>query len=539
MTVKGTPKELLEMKDAKFDFSKVLILSKKYWYIYLSTILVFIGLGALFIHIKAPTYEVEASIILNDNDDDSKGSLGGGLGALMASFSMGGSSYKYVDDEIRRITSYHAVLQMVKDLRLNEKYTGREGFFSTRMPYFQNSPITVFIPSQVLDTISVTTVLKIAVSSFGYDITLKQGKKYKTSKIVKDLPTAIKTPYGNFIVNKAPGFQNIKNMKFTVILENPKITVESIRKKLNIGSPSKKSSIIDLSYKDTSIERAKDIINTLISIYNNQSLADIRSQAGASLKFVEERLIKLYSELESSERQIEAYKKANKIVDAEAEAEYIFKKKQALETGKIEYESKAGVASLLLDFLKDPANQYQLIPFAEGMSEDAVTEYNKLVLDRIKLQENAKGNNAVLKGITAQVDAMRYNMINSLEKQIAATNIVITDLNRDNAGSDSRIAGIPSIERNLLSLYRDQKIKNQIYAFLLQKREENELKLSRMITTGKYIDEAYENIEPVSPNKVVVFLIAILSGILGAYVLILLIDGISKKFLSHRTRLTE
>jgi len=152
------------------------------------------------------------------------------------------------------------------------------------------------------------------------------------------------------------------------------------------------------------------------------------------------------------------------------------------------------------------------------MPEDAISEYNKLVLERIKLGENAKGSNSTLRYVTAQVDAMRLNMLNSLEKQLDAAKIALADLNKDNVSSESRMAGIPTIERDLLSLYREQKIKNQIYAFLLQKREESELKLSSSLIAGKYVDEAYESVEPVSPKKTLVLGCFMLVGLLLAYV---------------------
>ncbi len=516
--MKTTDSKRLDQEDSKFDFTKKIAQTKRYWYVYVVVSAIFIGLGLLYLHIKSPLYEINASVILNDNDDDSKGSLGGGLGALMASFSMGGSSYKFVEDEMRRIRSHASMVKVVKQLHLNESYYSKAGLFSRKRFYYGDSPIVVNVPENVLDTISVSTVFNIDASPKGFQITVKQNNNKVAEIETKTLPVDIKTPYGSFSVNVASGYKAGTDLHLVGKLSNPNIVAEALRKKVKVASPSKKSSIVDLVYEDVLVNRGKDILAALIENYNNESLNDTRAQAAASLSFVEERLLKLYSDLESSEKQIESYKRSNKIVDAEAEAEYIFKKKQVVESGRMEYETKAAVIKMLIDFLQSDANRYTLIPFAEGMPEEAVSEYNKLVLERIKLGENAKGSNSTLRYVTAQVDAMRLNMLNSLEKQLDAAKIALADLNKDNVSSESRMAGIPTIERDLLSLYREQKIKNQIYAFLLQKREESELKLSRSLIAGKYVDEAYESVEPVSPKKTLVLGCFMLVGLLLAYV---------------------
>ena len=177
-----------------------------------------------------------------------------------------------------------------------------------------------------------------------------------------------------------------------------------------------------------------------MDIYNNKLLKDYRNQAQASVDFVKDRLEKLYNELEKSETSIESYKRANKIVDASAEAEYIFLKKQTAERSMIEYETRASVLKMIIEFLQSDKNKYSLIPFADDMPKEPVEEYNKLVMERLRLQENAKGNNAALKSISAQVDAMRANLIGSLESQLSATRIAISDMNRAEAGTASRIS---------------------------------------------------------------------------------------------------
>lgn len=512
-------KTRLEKEDSKINISFLAYSFRKLWWVYASVFVVFMVLAGIYCKVKTPVYDITGIIILNDDENDSKATLGG-LGSLMASFSLGGSSYKYVEDELTRISSHKNLTQLVQDLGLNYQYSSKDGFFDQREPYFDNSPLSVYIPQAVLDTMPVTTVFNVKLSPDGRTADIKVTQKKKKTVYDRNhvaLPTTVKTPYGMFRLSTTSFFKPGEELKMRVIVQGTPLAVKQIGKKIKLGNPSKKSDLVFIEYKDTNIPRGKAVVNHLVEIYNEVGMHDLQSQALASVEFVKGRLTKLYGELEKSENSIEAYKRANNIVNPEAEAEYIFKKKQVMETGVIEYETKASVLKMIIDFLRSDENRYALIPFTEDMPKEPVEEYNKLVMERIRLEENAKGNNTTLKTVTAQVDAMRANLLTSLERQLSATKIAIADINRSGHGTDSRISGYPTMEKDLLSLYRDQKIKNQIYAYLLQKLEENELKLSREIKVGKVIDEAYEDIDPSSPKKGLIFVMAAIGSVIAAY----------------------
>ena len=509
----------LDSNDTKLNITSTVDTFKRYWWIYVASIVLFLGLAAFYLKVKAPVYDMHATIILNEDDDLGKSNLGG-LGSLMASFSLGGGGYKYVEDEILRITSHSNYMDLVKKLNLNYTYASKKGFFSKKKFYYRDSPLEVFIPASVLDTITTSTNFKIRVAPDGRtaDIKVKQAKwKVVYDRAGVSLPAMVKTPYGTFRVALTKEFRPGQPLNMTVGVSNPAVTADDLARNLSANTPSKKSSIVFFSYEDANIERGIDVVDNLIEIYNTRGADDMRRQAGASVEFIKSRLEKLYTELESSEKSIESYKRDNKIVDAAAEAEYIFKKKQVMETGMIEYETRASVLRMIIDFLRSDNNRYSLIPFAGDMPKEPLEEYNKLVVERMRLQEQAKGNNSSLRTISAQIDAMRENLLTSLERELAATAIAVRDMKRNNAGTSSRISDYPTMEKDLLALYRDQKIKNQIYAYLLQKLEESELKLSRDIRAGKTVDVAYSDIKPSKPNKILVVVLAFIGAIAFAY----------------------
>lgn len=511
-------KDRLDQENSKINVTNSAITFRRFWWVYLIVFAGFMTLAYLYCKVKAPKYDCHTSIILNDSDDLGKSNLGG-LGSLMASFSMGGSGYKYIDDEISRIKSHSNLLMLIKDLRLNENYSVKYEFLSPRQFYFNDSPINVFLPEQIADTISVNTMFNIMLAPDGKtaDITAIQPQGAVFNKTGVSLPAMIKTPYGTFRVALTSHFTPGKPLKLRAIYNSPNAYTFTLYRNLKAKSPSKKSSLIFIDYLDENPKRGMAILDGLVDIYNRRNIQEYQDQARVSIDFIKGRLEKLYNDLEVSERNIETYKRANNIAEPEAEAEYLFKKKQVIETGMIEYETRYAVLKMILEFLRNDDNRYSLVPFAEDLPKEPVAEYNEFLIERLRLIENAKGNNASLKTVNAQADAMRANLITSLERQMTAAQIAISDMKRSGSGSSARIAQIPTIEKNLLSLYRDQKIKNQIYAYLLQKLEESELKLAREINTGKYVDVAYAEPEPSSPKKSLIYIGAALGSILCSY----------------------
>jgi uncharacterized protein involved in exopolysaccharide biosynthesis len=514
--MKNHSKRLSSSGDEVVNIGEKIAYYLKYWWVILIGMLLFSGLGMLFLHIKSPVYQADAKIIINDNDDDSGGRIGGALSSLAASFSMGGSSAKAPADELFKIQSHTALTETSRRLNLHKIYRHKDGLLSPSIWYYNNSPLEIETPVGMLDTISATTTFKIKVRDGGKSIHVKvrQGKVRNAFEgDFKSLPILVKTRLGSFKIVSTKYFNPSQDLNFQAVVMNPEIRANDLYEKLTPFVTTKKSNVILFTMEDVVPERAKDIVNTVIDIYNEESVSDNQNAAQRSVQFIEERLVKLYKEIEDSQDKIATYKRENQIVDAEAEAEYIFKKKETVEGSLVELQTRAGVLRMILEFIKDNDNKYSLIPFSTDAPEQPVSAYNELVLERMKLQTNVKGNNAALKTVTEQVDAMRVNLIKSLESNLKATNIAIADMDKVSNSSKTRMQDVPTMEKDLIGLYRDQTIKNNIYSYLLMKREENELKMSNTTPVSKIIDSAYLEEDPISPNKPVIY---ILSAFIGA-----------------------
>lgn len=203
------------------------------------------------------------------------------------------------------------------------------------------------------------------------------------------------------------------------------------------------------------------------------------------------------------------------MVDLEVEATYQTTKRGKLEEELISSETQAAILKMTRDFLSRPENAYSLIPASldnPGL-ENSIGTYNEAVLERMQLAANAKPNNVALKQANAAIDAMRANVITSVERAYQTTLAVIENLKREMGSTQSRLDRVPTQEREFIDMKRQQEVKQELYVFLLQRREETAMLLANAVPKGQIIDEAYTLNNPLSMGKSSIMLIALFLGL--------------------------
>lgn len=518
----GTPQA--SSPETSFNFRKLGRYMLKRWWWFAISVAVIVGGAAYWLKTTNTTLTTYAKVMFNQDEDDAKPAAGM-LGSLMASFNMGGSGVNVVD-EIIRMQSHSAIKRVVNELDLNRDYSGSTSMWRKDIIYFQNSPIEIECPDAMLDTISYTTRFKLKIRDHGRKLHLKvkQGKlRTVFNQDIPRLPYTVTTPLGKFTITPTSFYKPEHDLDFTAYVSNPDDAAQEWFTNIDAYLDKKKSNAVEIKVDDKNAKRARAIANCVIDQYNINSVADRSARSKATLDFLNDRLLKLYNELERSGSGIAAYKERNKIVNPEAEAEYIFKMKGGATSTLIEQETQLGILRMLRDFLAASHNKHALIPVTsiEGQSTDAVNaavnSYNELVLQLMQMQASAKGNNSTMRQLESQIEALRANMITSIDRSISAMQISIKRMSSENGTVDSRISSIPRMEQELTNMMRDNEIKNRIYAYLLQKREETEVKLVRTLPTGTIIDEAWTNGDTARPKKTLV--------LAGAALLALLIPG--------------
>ena len=286
---------------------------------------------------------------------------------------------------------------------------------------------------------------------------------------------------------------------------------------LGIQQEEEESSILTLALKDGSAARAEDILNTLINVYNEEAIKDKNQVAVNTADFINDRLIIIENELGGVESELETFKQRNQIVDIASSAGMYMSESQKYNTDALELETQLRLANFIKDYLTDPAKETDLIPSNTGIGdmniESQINLYNTAKLKRDHLIDDSSANNPVVLELNNSLRAMKQNIIRAVDNMIVSLNVQRSDAQSREMRAQNRITSIPTKERKMLSIERQQKVKEALYLFLLNKREENALSQAMADNNASVIDGAEGSNSPISPNRNRILLLGLLVGL--------------------------
>ena len=482
----------------------------RHWWLFALSFIFCFGILFLYLRKTLPSYIVSSTVLVDDQSLSFAG-IGNPKGNSMLKSVMGGGDVN-VFNEIEILASENLAAKTVDALDINCRYYEKTGFLK-KQDHYGTSPIIVEAPKELFDTLSVTLPFKIKVNADGKtDITVKKGmfSNYAELKGV-ELPATVKTPFGLFVVKPTQYFTPKHEYSITASVAGNIPAALELQKDMTVDLKAKKTDIVYMDVMDNDVKRGRDILNTLVRLYNERGMKESDTQGMTTARFIDERLSLIYKNLMGSEAEIEAYKKAHNLIDPVAQAKTTIIKGETSESAIIALETQYRIASMIKGFITDPANKHSLIPFeSDSLSAKMVRSYNALITQRQHLETSAKADNPALVQLDQQLNAMRENMLGSVNNALGAMRIKIDkakDVQGESKGDMSQFA---STERETRTLYRNQAIQNELYIFLLQKREENALKMAAAQPKGKLVDEAYAASEPVKPKKPLLAFVALI-----------------------------
>jgi capsular exopolysaccharide synthesis family protein len=323
--------------------------------------------------------------------------------------------------------------------------------------------------------------------------------------------------------------KNSINGKFTVKRTPLSFVVENLTKSIQVSSTAKTSEVLNLVFSGGNQDKSEAILNSVVEVFNQDGVTDRQLVSQRTIDFVNERFVYLSTELDSIENQKQIFKKDNNLSFLPADAQVTVTKKSLAEGEYYNLETQVALAKLLEDTLKKDG-AYSLLPSNIGIENEnintLIADYNKAVLDRSKMLVSAGVKNPMVLEFSDKLVELKQNILYSirvLQKQLSVSIANIKSLNQDNS---NLFSSIPGKEKILRSIERQQNIKETLYLFLLQKREE--AYVTKAITTPsiKVVDYAITNYIPISPKRSIIYLAALLVGLLIpfaiVYVLLLL-----------------
>lgn len=473
-----------------------------------------------------PEYTVHSVMLIEEDEDNGTGSSiskAGGISQMMRAFSIGGFGASSVDNE-RIIAETHTVLmRTIKDLGLNCTVVGHDGF-KRKALYGNQSPIKVNAPSELFDTLRVGLKMNIAFSGEKATIRVKKGM-FTTVTTLHDvtLPCEVRTPYGTFQVAHNDSCQPLKDFtnEFTVSIAGSEPLVEYYRKKITLDLYDKKADAVEFTLDDPCPERGIAILNKMMENYNNVRKEHKDDISRKEIEFYDTRIASLAQELENADNRMVEFKKNNSIVDLEAQAGAIIKQDAATQQEAVRLRAEMEINQMILNELNKSG--YNVLPIiGNDASAAAISQYNSLVTAKQELEKSAKGENEALQSINEKLAAAKRSIVTSAGRHIDASRIRLDQLNASIGHDDVKKSHMPSQEKEYLNLLRDKELKNELFIFLMQRRESSMLQLTKNSSPSFVIDKAYSDVKPSIIKPIIITLILLLMGVLLPLMLVML-----------------
>lgn len=496
-------------KSQFFDVKSLFNDYRRHWWWFVISLFLCGALAVIYVKTHNAQYAVCANVLVSDDNT-------GSFTAMSGMSDLFGSSAN-VEDEVYVISSHSVLRDVARNLGIYKTHYVKKGLLGGYLAY-PDFPVDVTADSSLLDTLNTTMTFKVNVGKDGKaDIKMyADGKKIGQEKNLR-LPVSLNTKYGRYTVLPTPDYPKGEKVKTTISISGYDDTAEDLAHSISSDRASRKSNMINLYMRTENTDYGKDVLNEIVDNYNRRGISYKNRQGEKTLEFINDRLAIISGDLSTAEKDIQDYKKDHKITDVGVEASYNMGVRGTADHALVQAETESEIIKMTRDFLRQPGNEFQLVPITSNMPKslgDAINEYNNLVIKRMKVADNARGNNTALRRLDESISSLRRNIDTSLTKALETSQVQVREARSRLNSSLSKLGNVPAQEREFLGLKRQQAVKQELYIFLLQRREETAMMIANAIPKGRIIDEAYSLSQPVSVKMKTVLAIALLIGLI-------------------------
>lgn len=503
---KLTPKELYEA------------IVKRWKWILLS-LAVCMGLAVLYLAWKPVSYTREAQVEIKDEEDT------GATSALAMFADLGiGQATNNLYNEMAYFESPDLMEKVVERLGLQTNYVMKKGLRNTVL-YGSSLPVTVdfeTLPSNIGGRfrMKINEKEEITLDKF----VVKDEKKDFDQKKPIHFGETVMTPLGKIKIEKTPFYGKDKEAEgepvdYTIKVgrSSMKNAVDGWLDKLSVNELRKEASVVDLSVTDGSARRAEDVLNALIQIYNEEWIDNKNEVALASSDFIDERLKSLTAELSEVDANISDYKSENKIPDLMASAAMNLTEDQEARKELINLTNQLQMSKYLKDYIERNDNINKALPVNTGIEshvlETQIANHNNMVINRNSIIENSSEENPLAISLASQIEDSRKAILTSIDNQVHLLSNAIANISKEKGSFERNLSANPEQARYLLSVERQQKVKEELYLYLLQKKEENQLNQAFTAYNTRIIARPNGDTDPTSPKPMTILALAFIMGL--------------------------
>ena len=489
--------------DDSMSILDMLMLCLRHWPWFVLSFVLFMSAATLYLLRTPKTYTRTTSILVKSSGDKSNDIK------LIEDLGVNDFSSN-ISDEIVAIHSPAVVYDLVKRLHLDVSYF-RPGYFRDEPLYAESLPVEVELPD-ISDnaTASFTLMLNDDETATLSDV-IYRDKAFDGVFDVK-VGHKGKTPMGTVMVK--PTIYYEKGSRQKILVQRIGLVAAAGRYGAMITAELQPSTrnIIDITCVDNSIPRAENILKTIVNIYNENWVKNRNQVSVSTNEFIKERIDVIEGELGDVEGEIAAYKSSHGMLSVEQAAGQAVAKETAADAERQQISNQLYMIRYVRNYVSDPAHAKQLIPAGTGIGnvaiEAQIAEYNTRVLERSNLVSNSSEQNPLVADIDVNLGILRSAILKSLDNAQMTLNAQLNSVQTIHGEALNKLTAAPQQQNHLLSFERQQKVKESLYLFLLQKREENELSQAFTAYNTRIIAEPWGSNAPSSPDRNRILLIA-------------------------------
>ncbi|MBF1628597.1 GumC family protein [Prevotella sp.] len=524
-----------------FDFAALYRTVILNWYWFVLSLIIFGGIGAIYLRYTTPLYQSTAKLLIKD-DDNGSSRRGSSLQNITNLGTISNSAG--IDNEMEILSSHSIAEDAIRDLKLYVNYT-TEGKVKDVITY-RDQPLVVDIDAAHLDRLNRPINLNITKngSSFvvngTYSVPTDEENSegpFSINKKFTSLPATIPTRAGIITINSNNGRTLHEGQVLKVSILSPKMASDKYVGELKIGQSGKGTSILQLQLTDEVPQRSLDYLKQLAIVYNRQANEDKNAVAHQTEKFINSRLEKINAELGKTEGELQNYKQKNGMVELKMNASNSVSNQNTSEQKLAEMETQIELFNTIAREVESSSrNLTQVIPSNVGLDDESSTslinKYNELVLERNRLLRSASESSPVVEPLTDQIRDLNVNIRRAIAAARKNLQIQRDAILAQVTKYTDQVEETPQQERMLTQIGRQQEVKSGLYLMLLQKREENSISLAATADKGRLIDDPQLN-GKVSPNSTYIMLIALVIGLAIPVFIILIIQFFRYKIEGH------
>ena len=485
------------------------------WKWFVLSAIVCVGLVRLYLASRPYVFQRQAMMLVKD-DSSGPGSRRSSIStdALMQlNGVLAGTSVK---NEVYILHSFQLSKEVAKNLHLDVLYNFKKGLKNISL--YNNRPVTVDFMDPFIFPVTfyldINSTQECAIHDVKMGVPMKESSY--TGKV--RMGQMLQTPFGKLVLT--PMADNLKHfigktIKVTRISQDDAAIM--IMNKCSSSELDKESTLVRITCNDTSIERADDILSGLLEAYKQSIIEDKNRIAQSTATFIDSRIQLIYQELSDVESKMADFKQSSGLMDLKANSEAFLTQSTSARQRTIQAEMQYSMVQYLVDYLAENSKGHSLIPTMGGINDNGIqtqiTQYNQMMLNRNRLAENTSESSPAIKELDSNLSQMHAAALASLRGYASSLKLQLDKAKAEENRLIGTINAVPQKEKQAIDIMRQQVLKETLYTFLLNKREETALQLAITEANIRIVEHPFGSKVPVAPRKLVISLFALILGL--------------------------